>query len=110
MRLLLKLPVPTPGECEAAADPHFGEKLNRLLKELGATRIFSRRAEGRLVAYALFEIADPARIFAIAKPIATWLKVKPEFFPETVGKSYFGDVTLPEGKGGTSPGAGGRAI
>jgi hypothetical protein len=99
MRLLLKLPVPTPAENDAAADPGFGEKLNGLLKELGAQRIFSRRADGRLIAYALFEIEEPARILAIAKPISVWLKVKPEFFPETVGKSYFGDVTLPPGKG-----------
>jgi hypothetical protein len=97
MRLLLKLAVPTPAEREAAADPEFGAKLNGLLRELGAQKIFSRRAEGRLIAYALFEIEDPARIFAIAEPISSWLKVKPEFFPETVGKSFFGDVTLPAG-------------
>jgi hypothetical protein len=104
MRLLLKLPVPSVAENEAAADPGFGEKLNGLLKELGAERIFSRRAEGRLIAYALFEIEDPVRILAIAKPISLWLKVKPEFFPETARRSYFGDVTLPAGKNATSAG------
>jgi hypothetical protein len=99
MRLLLKLPVPAPAENAVVGEPGFGEKLNALLKALGARRIFSRRAEGRVIAYALFEIDDPARIFAIAEPLSTWLKVKPEFFPESVGKSYFGDVTLPPGKG-----------
>jgi hypothetical protein len=99
MRLLLKLPVPTPAENAAVSEPGFGAKLNALFKDLGAQRIFSRRAEGRLIAYALFEIDDPSRIFAIAAPLSTWLKVKPEFFPESVGKSYFGDVTLPSGKG-----------
>jgi hypothetical protein len=96
MRLLLKLAVPTAAENAVAGDPEFGGKLNGLFKELGAQAIFSRKSEGRLIAYALFDIQDPTRIFAIAEPIFLWLKVKPEFLPETVGKSYFGDVTLPE--------------
>jgi hypothetical protein len=98
MRFLLKLPIPTPAENAAAGEAGFGDKLNSLFRELGAEKIFSRKAEGRLIAYALFEIEDPARLFAIAEPISLWLKVKPEFFPETIGRSYFGDVTLPAGK------------
>ena len=96
MRLLLKLPVPTAAENAAVGQPGFSEKLNRLFRELGAQAIFSRRSEERLFAYALFDIPDPSRIFAIAEPISRWLKVKPEFLHETVGRSYFGDVTLPE--------------
>ena len=98
MRLLLKLPIPTAAENAVAGEADFGPRLNGLFKELGAEKIFSRRAEGRVIAYALFEIEDPARIFAIAEPLSRWLKVKPEFFPETVGRSFFGDVTLPPGK------------
>jgi hypothetical protein len=96
MRLLLKLPVPTAVENAEVGQPGFSEKLNGLLRELGAQAVFSRRSEERLFAYALFDIADPSRIFAIAEPISLWLKVKPEFLHETVGRSYFGDVTLPE--------------
>ena len=96
MRLLLKLAIPTAAENAVVGEPNFSERLNGLFRELGATAIFSRRSEGRVIAYALFDISDPARIFAIAEPISKWLKVKPEFLSETVGKSYFGDVTLPE--------------
>jgi hypothetical protein len=96
MRLLLKLPIPTAAENAVAGEPGFSEKLNGLFRELGAQAIFSRKSETRLIAYALFEITDPVRIFAIAERISLWLKVKPEFLPETVGKSFFGDVTLPE--------------
>jgi hypothetical protein len=96
MRLLLKLPIPTAAENPVAGEPKFGEKLNSLFRELGAQAIFSRRSEGRVIAYALFDIGDPAQLFAIAERISLWLKVKPEFLPESVGKSYFGDVTLPE--------------
>jgi hypothetical protein len=96
MRLLLKLPLPTVTENAMVGEPKFSEKLNRIFKELGAQAIFSRKAETRVIAYALFEIRDPPQIFAIAERISLWLKVKPEFLPETVGRSYFGDVTLPE--------------
>jgi hypothetical protein len=96
MRLLLKLAIPTAAENAIVGEPRFSERLNGLFRELGALAIFSRRSEGRVIAYALFDIADPVRIFAIAEPISRWLKVKPEFLHETVGKSYFGDVTLPE--------------
>jgi hypothetical protein len=96
MRLLLKLPVPTAAENPAAGEPNFSERLNGLFREFGAQAIFSRRSQDRVIAYALFEITGPAEIFAIAERIFLWLKVKPEFLPETVGRSYFGDVTLPE--------------
>jgi hypothetical protein len=99
MRLLLKLPIPTPAENAVVSEPKFSERLNQLMKELGAQAVFSRRSANRHVAYALFDIEEPARIFAIAQPVCAWLKVKVEFFPETVGKSYFGNVTLPPGKG-----------
>jgi hypothetical protein len=96
MRLLLKLPIPTAAENAVVGEPKFSEKLNGLFRELGAQATFSRRSETRVIAYALFDILDPPRIFAIAERISLWLKVKPEFLPETVGRSYFGDVTLPE--------------
>lgn len=96
MRLLMKLPIPTAAENAVAGEPGFSEKLNTLFRELGAQAIFSRRSETRVIAYALFDILEPPQILAIAERISLWLKVKPEFLPETVGKSYFGDVTLPE--------------
>jgi len=98
MRLLMKLLIPTPAENAVVGESGFNEKFTQLLRELGAQSIFSRRAKDRRIAYALFDIQDPARIFAIAEPVSTWLKVKAEFFPETIGKSYFGDVTLPHAK------------
>ncbi len=98
MRLLMKVALPTAAENAVAGDPGFAEKLNGLFKELGAQSVFSRKAPDRQIAYALFDIENPARIFAIAEPVSRWLKVKPEFFPETVGRSFFGDVTLPTKK------------
>lgn len=103
MRLLMKLPIPTPAENAVTGEPGFSEKLNSLFRELGAQAIFSRRSEARVIAYALFDIPDPSRLLAIAERISLWLKVKPEFLPETVGKSYFGDVTLPERHQGPRP-------
>jgi hypothetical protein len=95
MRLLCKLQLPTPAENAVAGEPGFVEKLNGLLNELGTQAIFSRRSEKRRIVYALFDVENPARILAIAEPISTWLKIKVEFFSETVGKSHFGGVTPP---------------
>ena len=86
MRLMMKVPIPTAAENAVVADPKFNETLHALFVELGALKIYSRMAEGRRFDYAILDIQDPARIFAIAKPVSVWLKVKPEFMPDVTAR------------------------
>jgi hypothetical protein len=87
MRLMMKVPIPTMTENAVVGDPKFTETLHGLFVELGAQKIYSRMAEGRRFDYAIFEIQDPSRIFAIARPVSVWLKVKPEFMPDVTTRS-----------------------
>jgi hypothetical protein len=84
MRLMMKLPIPMAGENAVVADPAFDNKLKSLLLELGAQKVYTQMMEGRRIEYVIFEIEDPARIFSIARPVHLWLKVKPEFMPDTI--------------------------
>jgi hypothetical protein len=87
MRLMMKVAIPAVTENPVVGDPNFNEKLHGLFTQLGAQKIYSRMADGRRFDYATFEIQDPSRIFAIAKPVAVWLGVKPEFMPDTITRS-----------------------
>ena len=84
MRLMMKVAIPAVTENPVVGDPKFNEKLHGLFVELGAQKIYTRMAEGRRFDYAIFDIQDPSRIFAIAKPVSVWLGVRPEFLPDTI--------------------------
>ena len=87
MRLMMKVAIPAVTENPVVGDPKFNEKLQGLFIELGAQKIYSRMADGRRYDYAIFDIQDPSRIFAIAKPVSVWLGVRPEFMLDTIARS-----------------------
>ena len=86
MRLMMKLPIPGPGENPVVAEAGFDNRLKALLVELGAQKLYTQMVEGRRIEYVIFDIQDSARIFSIARRIHLWLKVKPEFMPDAITK------------------------
>lgn len=84
MRLMMKIPIPAAGENPVVRDPRFNDQLKALLVELGAQKVYTQMVEGRRIEYVIFDVQDPSRIFSIARPVSLWLKVKPEFMPDTI--------------------------
>ena len=82
MRFIMKVAIPEPAENPAVGAPDFNARLHGLFAELGAQKIYSRTANGRRFDYALFDIQDLTRIYAIARPVSLLVGVKPEFLPE----------------------------
>jgi hypothetical protein len=89
MRLLMKIPIPTPAENAVVGDPQFEQKIGALFLSIGALATYSNCIEGRRLEYVLVDI-EPARITATAEPVFRFLGVKPEFLPEVIPKPYYG--------------------
>ena len=90
MRLLMKIPLPSPAENPLRRDANFDALWKDFLLGLGAGEVHSAAPGQQRIDYAVFEIADLAAIFALAKAVHEWIGVKPEFLPEVTPKPYFG--------------------
>ncbi len=97
MRFLLKLTIPTEAGNAALSDPKFGQKMQVLLKDIGAEAAYFASMEGERGGYIIVPMKDASEIPAIAEPFFLWLNAKLEFIP----------VMTPEdlGKAGPSIGA-----
>jgi hypothetical protein len=92
MRFLIKITIPTAAENPAVGTPEFEKELRDILLSLRAEGTYSKAIEGRRLEYALVYIDDISKITDYAKPIFSFLKVKPEFLPEVVPQPYFGRI------------------
>ena len=97
MRFIMKLEIPTESGNEAISDPKFGQKMQALLKKVGAEAAYFTTVRGQRGGYVVFNMEDASQIPAIAEPFFLWLNAKVEFLP----------VMMPEdlGKAGPSIGA-----
>src|ERR1700754_1732986 len=68
MRLLMKIPVPTPAENPLVGDPMFENKLSDLYRRIGALAHYSNRQDGRRLEYVLVDI-DPGQITPTAEQV-----------------------------------------
>jgi hypothetical protein len=86
----MKIPIPQKGQSAVRLDSDFDAKWKTLLAGLGAQSVHSNDSNTDRIDYAVFDIRDLALMFELAKTVHQWLGVKPEFLPEVVPKSYFG--------------------
>jgi hypothetical protein len=90
MRLLMKIPLPSQSENPLRRDANFDGHWKAFLVGLGAKDVHAAASGQQRIDYAVFELADLAAIFDLAKAVHEWIGVKPEFLPEIQPKAYFG--------------------
>ena len=81
MRFLLKVEMPSEAGNAAIRDPNFGQKMQSVLKEVGAEAAYFTAVEGQRGGYIIVNLEDASHIPAIAEPFFLWLNAKVEFFP-----------------------------
>jgi hypothetical protein len=94
MRFLMKIEIPTDAGNEALRDPKFGQKMQALLKEVGAEAAYFTSLRGQRGGYVVSNMTDASQIPAIAEPFFHWLNARVEFLP----------VMLPEDLAKAGPG------
>jgi hypothetical protein len=86
----MKIHIPTKGDNPLRHDSNFDANWKSFLIGLGAQSVHSNDMSNDRIDYAVFEIEDLSVMFELARTVHAWLGVKPEFLPEVVPKSYFG--------------------
>jgi hypothetical protein len=81
MRFILKIEIPTKAGNAAISDPKFGQKMQAVLKEIGAEAAYFTSMEGQRGGYVVVNMKDASQIPAIAEPFFLWLSAKVEFIP-----------------------------
>ena len=91
MKFLLKVEFPTETGNAAISRPDFGQKMQALLKEIGAEAAYFTSMGGVRGGYVVIEMKDASEIPAKAEPFFLWLNAKVEFLPvmtpEDLGKA-----------------------
>jgi hypothetical protein len=96
MRFLMKVEIPTDAGNKAISDPKFGQKMQAVLKEVGAEAAYFTSMRGQRGAYIIVNMKDASQIPALAEPFFLWLNARVEFIP----------VMLPEDLGKAGPAIG----
>jgi hypothetical protein len=96
MRFLIKLVIPTEAGNAAIKDPKFGQKMQAVLKEIGAEAAYFTSMHGQRGGYIFVNMKDASEIPAIAEPFFLWLNARVEFVP----------VMTPEDLGNAGPSIG----
>jgi hypothetical protein len=81
MRFLMKIEIPTEAGNVALSDPEFGQKMQAVLKEVGAEAAYFTSMEGQRGGYIVVNMEDASQIPAMAEPFFLWLTAKVEFQP-----------------------------
>jgi hypothetical protein len=89
MRFLMKIVMPDAAQNPLVGETQFQDRLQGVLRQIGALANYSRDEDGRRVDYVLVDLT-PEQITAAAEPVFRLLKVKPEFLPEIVPRPYYG--------------------
>jgi hypothetical protein len=91
MRFIMRMEIPTEAGNAALSDPKFGQKMQAILKEVGAEAAYFTSIRGQRGGYIVVNMKDASQIPAIAEPFFHWLNAKVEFLPvmtpEDLGKA-----------------------
>ena len=87
MKLLMKIMLPAATGNSVLAAPDFEAQWGALLKRIGALAVYPRQPGG--IQYVLVQL-ELTEITPIAEAVFRLVGVKPEFLPEIVPQSYYG--------------------
>ncbi|WP_035059172.1 hypothetical protein [Andreprevotia chitinilytica] len=84
MRYLMKLRLSNEMGNKALRDPHFGERLGKLLADIKAEAAYFTTVGGQRGGYIVVNFDDASQMPAIAEPFFLWLGADVEFLPVMV--------------------------
>ena len=81
MRFLVKVKVPTESGNQMIDDPAFGQKMDAILKDVGAEAAYFTTIDGQRGGYIVVNMKDASEMPAIAEPFFLWQNATVEFLP-----------------------------
>jgi hypothetical protein len=81
MRFMMKIRIPIEKGNAALKDPHFGQKMGKLLAEIKAEAAYFSTLDGQRGAYIIVNMDDASQIPAISEPFFLWLNCDVEWEP-----------------------------
>jgi hypothetical protein len=91
MRFILRTRIPIERGNQALSDPQFGQKMNDLLKEIGAEAAYFTTIDGQRGAYIIVNLKDASELPKVAEPLFLWLHADveglPAMMPEDLAKA-----------------------
>ena len=77
----MKIKVPTESGNDIIGDPTFGEKMDAILKDVGAEAAYFTTVDGHRGGYIVVNMKDASQMPAIAEPFFLWQNATVEFLP-----------------------------
>ena len=81
MRYLMRVRIPIESGNKAIADPKFGERMAKVLAEIGAEAAYFTAVDGQRGGYVVVNMQDASEIPAKAEPFFLWLNADIDFVP-----------------------------
>ena len=81
MRYMMRVRIPIESGNKAILDPKFGERMGKVLAEIGAEAAYFTAVDGQRGGYVIVNMQDASEIPAKAEPFFLWLNADVDFVP-----------------------------